>query len=207
MAALYGAKFADMWRGSDAEAVKAVWADEMGKLTNQELKRGVDALMSQEWPPSLPQFIKLCRPPIDPLTAYYEAVAGVQARERGEMGEWSSPAIFWASVKVGAFDLKNQAYAAIKGRWETALQDVVNAGGYQPIPEPVIALPAPEKTAQNRKEAAQVMQKIGAAEVLKPKRNYREWATNLLAEEKRNPGRYPGISVRFAREALSAGEA
>jgi hypothetical protein len=49
MQGIYGNKFLDMWRDTDTEMVKALWADEMGKLTNEELKRGYAALMSRDW--------------------------------------------------------------------------------------------------------------------------------------------------------------
>jgi hypothetical protein len=104
-----------MWRDTNIELVKQLWADEMGKLSNDDLRRGYGALMSRDWPPSLPEFIKLCRPTIDPTVAYYEAVAGMQARERGEVGKWSHPAIFWAAVQISAFDLKNQSVFADQG--------------------------------------------------------------------------------------------
>ena len=50
-----------MWRGQDIEFVKTVWAVEMGKLTRKEIKRGVDALIMRDWPPTLPEFVKLCK--------------------------------------------------------------------------------------------------------------------------------------------------
>ena len=37
------------------------------------------------------------------------------------------------------FDLKNQGYAAIKGRWEKALSEEVAKGNWSAIPEPMIS--------------------------------------------------------------------
>src|SRR6516164_1064674 len=82
--ALYGRKFIDMWEKTDLHAVKELWAEEMGKLSCDELKRGYASLMQRQWPPTLPEFLNLCRPPIDATVAYYEAVNGIAARERGE---------------------------------------------------------------------------------------------------------------------------
>ena len=71
MSTYYGNKFADMWRDGNMQAIKAVWAQECLKLSREEFTRGANALMAQEWPPTLPQFIKLCRPAIDAVAAYY----------------------------------------------------------------------------------------------------------------------------------------
>ena len=59
--AMYGAKFADAWKGCDIRNVKAVWAETLGALSREELAAGVSGCMGREWPPTLPEFVKLCR--------------------------------------------------------------------------------------------------------------------------------------------------
>lgn len=201
MSSLYGNKFSDMWRESNMQVVKTVWSQELGKLTRDELTRGANALMTQEWPPTLPQFIKLCRVEIDTLAAYYEAVNGVVARERGEMGEWSHPAIFWASVKISAFDLKNQSYAMLKGRWETALQDEIAKGQWSDIPKAQIALPAPSDKAT--KEVAEKY--LAETQVIKTqtsKVDHKLWAKKIMARHKAGDKTLSHIQISFAKEAL-----
>ncbi|MGZ3235770.1 MAG: hypothetical protein ACXU8A_00170 [Burkholderiaceae bacterium] len=61
MTACYGAKFADMWRDADMNLVKSLWAQEMGKLTNEELKHGYQSLMTKAWSPTLPEYVQLCK--------------------------------------------------------------------------------------------------------------------------------------------------
>ncbi len=61
MVACYGSKFADMWRDADMKMVKSMWASEMGKLTHEELRHGFQSLMSRAWPPTLPEYIILCK--------------------------------------------------------------------------------------------------------------------------------------------------
>src|SRR5579872_932889 len=94
MSMTYGRKFTDQWGGQDPHALKRFWATKLAGFTGEELKRGVATLQLREWPPTLPEFVKLCRPSVDVLAAYYEAVAGVTERAKGNMGEWSHPAIF-----------------------------------------------------------------------------------------------------------------
>lgn len=203
MQGMYGNKFLDMWRDTDVAMVKALWADEMGKLSNDELKRGYAALMKRDWPPSLPEYVKMCKPSIDPTVAYYEAIAGVQARSKGEMGKWSSPAIFWAAVPL-SFDLGQQTYSQIKTRWEKALAEQLDKGEWAEIPEPMIQLAAPGNTKSDREKATQVLTEIGAADVLKPKTDHKLWAKRIIERAKKQNNGLSAIQIRFAKEAMAA---
>lgn len=154
MACEYGKKFADLWGTTDPETLKQHWARRLHGLSRAELGRGLRALQTREWPPTLPEFMKLCRPPIDPLRAYHEALDGMTARvQKGEIGHWSHLAIYWAAVDVGAFDLLNHPYDKLKARWEKALQAQLEAGEWAPIPEPMLALPSPGKSHTASEEA------------------------------------------------------
>ena len=199
---IYGNKFAEMWRDIDIETVKATWAQELGKLSRDEIARGANALMAQEWPPTLPQFIKLCKPSVDAVAAYYEAVNGVVAREHGNVGEWSHPAIFWASVKVGAFDLKHQTYSQIKTRWESALSEEMAKNAWSAIPEPMIALPA---SAPASKEVAE--RYIAETQVIKNQDSqvdHKRWAKLIMERHKAGDKTLTHIQISFAKEALSS---
>lgn len=61
MAAHYGARLADAWRGVDASQVKAVWAKELGRYNPAQIKRGIASLEQCRFPPTLPEFIALCK--------------------------------------------------------------------------------------------------------------------------------------------------
>ena len=203
MFAMYGNKFSDMWRGFDIDSIKTTWAAELGRLSRDELAHGVSQLVNQEWPPTLPQFMKICRKNIDPLAAYYEAINGVVARERGEIGEWSHPAIFWASVKVGAFDLKGQSYQQIKSRWETALQAQIDAGTWKDIPEALIALPAPP-TQATAAIADKFMEEIDVIKTAESKTDHKIWAKLIMQRHKAGDKSLSHIQISFAKEALAA---
>jgi len=63
MAALYGSKFADLWRGTDAEKVKDMWARKLGGFASMPacIRAALNALDERPFPPTLPEFIQLCR--------------------------------------------------------------------------------------------------------------------------------------------------
>lgn len=201
MVGLYGNKFLDMWGKTDLLQVKAIWAQELGKLTREEIAKGANALIKQEWCPTLPQFIKLCRTDIDAVTAYYEAVNGVVNREKGEMGEWSHPAIFWASVKVGAFDLKNQTYSNIKARWERALDEEINKGQWADIPKAQIALPAPA-TPVSKDIAEKYLSETQIIKKQESKTDHKRWAKIILQREKDGDKTLTHIQLSMAKDAM-----
>ena len=61
MSATYGARFADLWRGTNIAQVKRHWGAELAKLTAPQMKAGRDNLMALPKPPTLPEFLALCR--------------------------------------------------------------------------------------------------------------------------------------------------
>lgn len=61
--AMYGARFADAWKGCDLKNVKVVWAESLGTYSRDELAAGVAGCMAKDWPPTLPEFLRLCRQP------------------------------------------------------------------------------------------------------------------------------------------------
>jgi hypothetical protein len=201
MVGLYGNKFLDMWGKTDLLQVKAIWAQELGKLSREEIAKGANALINQEWCPTLPQFIKLCRTDIDSVTAYYEAVNGVVAREKGEIGEWSHPAIFWASVKVGSFDLKNQTYSNIKARWERALDEEINKGEWSDIPQAQIALPPPA-TPATKDIAEKYLAETQIIKKQESKTDHKRWAKIILQREKDGDKTLTHIQLSMAKDAM-----
>src|SRR5690606_37598562 len=127
-----------------------------------------------------PEFLRLCCPWMTPEVAYHEAVRGMSARQRGEIGEWSHPAVYWAAVGVSSIDLLNSTYGAIKARWEKVLADELARGAWPPIPEVRAALPAPGQASTTRAEAEVALRRMGAGEVLSERgRDARRWASNI----------------------------
>ena len=96
-----------------------------------------------DWPPSLTEFLRACRPSVDHESAFYEAVREI-AKRQTNTDHWSHPAIYWAAVTMGV-DLTSNPYATIKNRWSKILAGELAKGAWDPIPKRVEALAAPGK--------------------------------------------------------------
>jgi len=191
----------DNWCESWAEAF-----EEEG-ITPNDVKAGLKACRSRyDWPPSCAEFIKACKPSVDPTVAYYEAVNGMQAREKGKKGEWSHPAIFWAAVQVSAHDLKHQGYSQLKGRWEKALSDEMAKGEWVAVPDALVALPAPGKSELSREHATRMVNELRATETIKSSDDgidHKRWAKRIIERLQQKNHGLSALQIRFANEALN----
>ena len=158
MVSHYGARFADAWRGCDMEVVKADWAFELRDFNVPELRRGIESLRTRDWPPMLPEFLKLCRPAIDPEGSYVEAVREYRKRFADGNDEWTRNEIFWAAAAVGYHDLMTHPYQHIRGRWKAALE----AAKRDPIPVRLPALPAHSSVPVSAERAGQILAELDA---------------------------------------------
>lgn len=202
----YGKKFTDMWQAADSDELIAHWANELAGYTGPEIARGLAALDMRDWPPTLPEFKKMCRPPVDPVDAYWEAVAGLSARAAGRMGVWSHPAIFWAASALAA-PMGEQPFAVIRARWERALGDSLAQGQWQPIPDPMAALPAPGKASTSKEEAQRRLRELGASGLLKrcpTPGEGKQWARRLLDRAAAGDQRIEWHPVQCAKQTLAA---
>lgn len=143
--AMYGARFADAWRGCDLRNVKSVWAEQLGQYSREELATGALKCMERDWPPTLPEFLKLCRPPWDYQAALLEAIEQTVRRRQGR-DFWSHPAIYWAAVKVGEFNLLSRTVKELDTEWRKAFSEQLSRGQWEEIPARLAALPAPGQT-------------------------------------------------------------
>lgn len=167
MRELYGNLFDRQWGNRELKDMIPIWERKLKGFSNDELRRGYKALEKLKYPPTLPEFMQLCRPPIDPVKAYHEAVAGTQARRDGKRGEWSHPAIFWAAAAM-AHDLLNMSYQQVKARFEKKLSDELEKTAWQEIPEVHTPLPAPKVNREKGKaEAEKMLKRVGASDVVK----------------------------------------
>lgn len=199
LSAMYGQKFATQWAGVNEQAMKDVWAEGLSGFSGQEISTGLDSCKSRPFPPTLPEFLVLCRPCLDPYTAHQEAVVGMGDRKRGELGEWSHPAVYWAAVRVGSHDLLNAGWQAIKPRWEKALKVEMERGAWEEIPMPMLALPEPGKDVTANAVARKKIEQISAESVNRPKKDHKAWARKILAYAK---DRSPAV-VAMAQRALA----
>lgn len=184
MSSYYGARFADAWRGIDPDAMKRCWADELSDYTGEEIAQGVHALKNRDWPPTLPEFLRLCRSPLDPKAEWAEACEQMRIRLQGN-GEdrWNSVRTYWAAVAIGWYDLNSMGWDAIKTRWINALEKART----DPIPEYLAQLPSPERKSVTRDEAAarliEIKNKLGVSALPGTTEPGLKWAYRLLERE------------------------
>lgn len=193
----YGDKFHRQWANVPRDAMRKQWAIDLGTLTREQLKVGVDDLKRLEWPPTLPEFIALCCPPIDYSEALYEAIEQIQRRKEGR-DNWSNPAIYWAAVKIGSFDLRNLTHKDLLKRFTTAMEKVLAQESIEPVPVRHVALPAPGQAVANKERVDAEVSKIKALQK-EPKANL-DWEHRILEREKRD--KVPYMVGQMARQAL-----
>lgn len=119
MSAFYGSKFTDQWRGTDPTVMATVWRQHLAGYTKAELAHGVEQCKTLKWPPTLPEFLMLCRPPMDYASAFVEAAENLRLRETGH-DRWSHPAIYHAAASM-AWEVRTQPYKWNEARWRIAL--------------------------------------------------------------------------------------
>lgn len=163
MAAMYGKLWFDQWADTPAAVMEEVWRTELQGFSKSEIEAGVAACRNLPWPPTLPQFLKLCRPEIDAEFAWKVAGEGMRARQTGEMGNWPDPCIYWAASRFGPFEVLNEPLAKHRVSWVAELDRARNqkAKGLLPeIPQPRKALVAPGKAVTPREEARKRIREI-----------------------------------------------
>lgn len=195
---MYPHRFRSAFSGDTAiENWRTAWADGFAKdrLSFAEIKAGMAFCRKNlDWPPSYPEFVKACRPPTDFEQAYAEAVEQMRLREEGR-DRWSHPAIFWAAVTIGAFDLRHGAWKPLEARWRKVLQAEFDKGEWQPVPPRAVALPPPPESRATR-EAVEA--KVSRLRNLHPQGD-RLWADRLKAREAAGERLYP-IQTRMLHE-------
>jgi len=140
----YGKAFLDKWAVVSAEKLKAMWAEKLAGLSSAELKRGVEALEECVFPPSLSEFRRLCRPPVNYEGLFFEAVRESDRRRRDGSDVWSDAAVFWAAQQMGSA-LRELPYEKLRARWREALDSArrdVRAGRLADV-VPTAPRPAP----------------------------------------------------------------
>lgn len=79
---LYGTKAATLWDGQDPDRLKAYWADKLDGFSDkpEAIRAALDALTEHPFPPTLPEFVVLCRtaakrigPKVPALTYTYDS--------------------------------------------------------------------------------------------------------------------------------------
>jgi len=129
-------KFAEMWGGATPDVIREQWAAGLSGFTSGELQRGLKECRTRKFVPNVGEFASFCRPALDPEYAWYEAQDGLRARERGEPGVWSHPAV-WRAAKAMSYDLRNSSFKQLRVRWSRLLTQEFERGWGDDVP-PVV---------------------------------------------------------------------
>jgi hypothetical protein len=135
LSAQLGAKVADLWGGVPPAAVKAEWAQGLAGFSPSEIKRGLSSCQTRAFVPTLGEFVRLCRPAIDPEYAWVEAQAGMKQRTEGQVGDWSHPAVFRAARDFEQ-QLRSGTYRQFRREWERRLELEFKLGWGDDVPRP-----------------------------------------------------------------------
>lgn len=119
MAAVYGAKLANQWPAGIGEAKRKL-EEALQGYRRAEVARAILALNHTPFPPTVPEFLALCRPRIEFEQAFIEASGQMALRSTGR-DQWSHPAIYWAAVRYGATDIQQHNWHQAKTRWPQLL--------------------------------------------------------------------------------------
>ena len=123
MAAIYGAKLANQWPTGLGET-KRKFVEALAGYRPSEVARGIKALEQTKWPPTLPEFLALCRPEIDYEHAFNEASRQMALRA-AKRDTWSHPALYWAAIRYGYTEIQQHPWVVAKGRWTALLSQAL----------------------------------------------------------------------------------
>jgi len=161
MTMFHGNRFVDQFDGMNLIEVKAFWSAQLADFTPDEIKRGLYEAERSKWPPSLAEFMSMCRPALDYEVLYSEAARGIYARRMGTRFDWSHPAVFFAACDM-AHEIMNEPYKANKARWAVCIDRAMSAHRQNPreVPEPFVALPEPPKNRDVGRKAMDEIRKM-----------------------------------------------
>lgn len=153
------------WRSSfsSAEAVdnwRREWASafEAEGLTTEDVRFGLQELKKiYAWPPSITEFLLVCRPATQPDVAFHLAADEMANRRNFKPENWPSARMYWAAAAMG--EAMMLPYQQVKSRWLVEWRRAAQRE-HEPIPQvlPERALPAPGRIYPS---ATEVHQRVG----------------------------------------------
>lgn len=115
MSCAYGSKFSDQWGGQDPATLRAFWARKLAGFADKPhaIKAALYSLDDRPFPPTLPEFITLCRtaarrecsvPALPPPPALPRDEAAQRVGEIGAVvGRYPADGLGWANLLRGKY--------------------------------------------------------------------------------------------------------
>jgi len=135
--ACFGSKLADLYAGAKPEIVRREWAEALRSYADAEVERGLGACRTRAFAPNLGEFLMLCRPALDPETAWLEAEQGMPIHAGGQCFAWSHPAVYWAARQMQV-ELRGSNFAAQRKRWTRLMLEQWELGAWASPPDPTV---------------------------------------------------------------------
>ncbi|KVV40816.1 hypothetical protein WT27_12860 [Burkholderia territorii] len=148
---------------------KTGWAMRFARerLTDEDVERGLAGVGAN--PPSLDEFVAMCRPQWVIRNAFREAVSQLTLRQSGQ-DSWTHPAVYWAAMDVGHWDMTHLGHDQLIGRFEEAYRRRLADPDIAPVPAAVPSLPAPGRGEADREKVRAELEKIWSIPGLRSKR-------------------------------------
>ena len=137
MAAVYGHR----WTSAYGDADDGTWLQGLADMTPEQIGHAIGRCATRDdaWPPSLPEFRRLCLPDPEELGLPDEQSAYRMACHL----DWSHPAVYEAAQQVGTLELRSQPQArtwpAFRDAWRRVVERA-QRGEQFPGPTPGAAL-------------------------------------------------------------------
>ncbi len=171
MSEIYGHK----WASQNGSQPSDTWAVALADVTVEQIAGAFRLLLRDlpEWPPTLPEFVKMCRPSPEALglpparDAFQEAARNAHPSCAVD-AVWSHPAVYHAARQVGLYRIRTASADAVWKEFEHAYAVTVRAViEGKDLPDVPKALPAqisrPTEQAEALKRIAAMKAAIGAS--------------------------------------------
>jgi hypothetical protein len=177
-------------------------------ITFQMALEGIERCRDKytDWAPTEGQFVALCRPAVDYEDAFNYAVREMRKRRTGE-DSWPVPAVYWAAVDFGQYELRQASYSQAAARWKKLLDKRLKPG-CPAVPPFVPQLPPPPLDADGKamtsaEARAAAMKAMASLADKKPSRDIAiERARSILARHAAGEVMYV-YHVEHARDVLA----
>lgn len=146
--------------------VRRTWAEHLAGFTKRELERGLKAVSESKFTPTLPEFKRMCRPCLDPETAWWEADHCLLQRDKGLVGDWTHPAV-WRAARQMSSQIRGGDYQKHKTHWAVVLKRELAKGvgdGVPPPPQVLGYTPSPSRapTEEEKRQHEELKARIRA---------------------------------------------